>query len=92
MTPPYSLWQSSKGTAGFGQVVVKILVDHGTIGDDATQVSEVFHCVEVGAIDADVRRTVCHTWRGLVQHLSLLQTYCEPEVLGCMREAVDDVL
>ena len=42
---PYSLWQSSKGTAGFGQAVVKILADYGIIGDDATQVSEVFHCI-----------------------------------------------
>ena len=51
-----------------------------------------FHCVYVGAIDADVRRTVCLTWRGLVQHLSLLQADDEAEVLGCIREAVDDVL
>ena len=51
-----------------------------------------FHCVKVGAIDADVRRTVCHTWRGLLQHLSLLQADGEAEVLGCIREAVDDVL
>ena len=45
VTLPYSLWQSSTGTAGFGQAVVKILSDSGIIGDDATQVSEVFHCV-----------------------------------------------
>ena len=35
-----------------------------------------------------MRRTVCHTWRGLVQHLSLLQADGEAEVLGCIREAV----
>ena len=29
---------------------------------------------------------------GLVQHLSLLQADCKAEVLGCIREAVDDVL
>ena len=29
---------------------------------------------------------------GLVQHLSLLQADGEAEVLGCIREAVDDVL
>ena len=57
-TVPYSLRQSSKGTAGFGQEVVKILADFGIFGDDATEVSEVFHCVQVGAIDADVRKTV----------------------------------
>ena len=39
-----------------------------------------------------MRRTVCHTWRGLVQHLSLLQADDEADVLGCIREAVDDVL
>ena len=50
-----------------------------------------FRCVEVRAIDADVRGTVCLTWRGLVQHLSLLQADGEAEVLGCIREAVDDV-
>ena len=54
----HTLWQSSKGTAGFGQVVVKVLADCGIIVDDATQVSKVFHWAEVGAIDADLRRTV----------------------------------
>ena len=39
-----------------------------------------------------MRRTVCLTWRGLVQHLSFLQTDGEAEVLGCIRDAVDDVL
>ena len=73
-------------------MVVKILADCGIIGDGATQVSEVFHCVWVGAIDADMRRTVCLTWRGLVQHLSLLQADGEAKVLGCIREAYDDVL
>ena len=29
---------------------------------------------------------------GLVQHLSLFQADGEAEVLGCIREAVDDVL
>ena len=37
-------------------------------------------------------RTVRFSWRGLVQHLSLLQADGEAEVLGCIREAVDDVL
>ena len=45
----------------------------------------------VGAVDADMR-TICFSWRGLVQHLSLLQADGEAEVLGCIREAVDDVL
>ena len=49
-TLPYSLLQSSKGTAGFVQAVVKILADCGIIGNDATQVSKMLHCVEVGAI------------------------------------------
>ena len=31
-------------------------------------------------------------WRGLVQHLSLLQADGEAEVLGCIREAIYDVL
>ena len=43
-------------------------------------------------MDADVRRTVCLMWRGLVQHLSLLQADSEAKVFGCIREAVDDVL
>ena len=47
---------------------------------------------KVGAFDANVWRIVCLTWRGLVQHLSLLQADGEGEVLGCIREAVDDVL
>ena len=39
-----------------------------------------------------MRRIVCLTWRGLIQHFSLRQADCEAEVLGCIREAVDDVL
>ena len=39
-----------------------------------------------------MRRTVSHTWRGFVQHLSLLRADGEADVLGCIREAVDDVL
>ena len=39
-----------------------------------------------------LRGTVCLSWRGLVQHLSLLQADGEAKVLGCIREAVDDVL
>ena len=50
------------------------------------------HSTEVGAIDAEVRRTVCLSWRGLVQHLRLLQADGEAKVLGCIRESVDDVL
>ena len=68
-----------------------LLVDCGIIGDDITHVSKVFHCVEVGAIDADLRRTVLFSLRELVQHLSLLQANGEADVLGCIREAIDDV-
>ena len=50
------------------------------------------HCAEVGATDADMRRIVPFSWRGLVQHLSPLEADGEAEVLGCIREAVDDVL
>ena len=64
----------------------------GIIGDDATRVSKVFHCTEVGAIYTDLRRTVRFSWRGFIQHLSLLQADGEAEVFGCIREAVDDVL
>ena len=39
-----------------------------------------------------MKRTVCLSWRRLVQHLSLLQVDGEAEVLGCIREAFDDVL
>ena len=48
--------------------------------------------VKSSTASTDVKRIVCLTWRGLVQHLSLLQTDGEAEVLGCIREAVDDVL
>ena len=37
-------------------------------------------------------RTVRFSWRGLVQHPSLLQADGEAEVHGCIREKVDDVL
>ena len=42
--------------------------------------------VEVGAINADVRRTVGLSWRELVQHLSLRQADGEAEVLGYIGE------
>ena len=51
-----------------------------------------FHCFEVGAIDADLRRTVRLLWRGFVQHLSLLQADSEAKVLGFIRDAVGDLL
>ena len=51
-----------------------------------------FHCIEVGAIDADLRRTVGFSWKGVVQNLSLLQADDEAKVLGCIIEVVDDVL
>ena len=59
-------------TSSILEAVVKILADFGIIGDDVNQVSKVYHCFEVSAIDADMRRTLCYTWRGLVQHVSLL--------------------
>ena len=65
----YSPWQSSEGTACFGQAIVKILADCGIIQDDATQISKVFHCVEVDAINADLRRTVRFSLRGLIQNV-----------------------
>ena len=68
-----------------------MLADSGINRDSAVRVSEVFHCISVGAIDADVKRTICFSWRGLIQHLSLLEADGEAEVLGCIREAVDDV-
>ena len=46
----------------------------------------------VGAIDADVRRTVCLSWRVLVQPFSLLQADGEAEVLCCIEEMAYDVL
>ena len=55
MILPHCRWQSPKGTAGSGQAAVRILADCGMIGDDATQISEVFYRVGVGAIDTDVR-------------------------------------
>ena len=73
-------------------MVVKILADCGIIGGDVSQVIKVFHSAEVGAIDADLRRTVRFSWRGLVQQLRLLQADGKAKVLGCIREAVDDVL
>ena len=57
-------------------------------GDYASQVSKVFHCVEVGTIDADMRRTVRFSRMGLVQHLNLSPTDGEAEVLGCVLDNV----
>ena len=67
-----------------------MLADSGINRDSAVRVSEVFHCISVGAIDADLR-SARFSWRELV-HLSLLQADGEAKVLGCNREAVDDVL
>ena len=45
------------------------------------------HCIEVGAIHADLR-TVAFSWKGLVQHFSLLS---EAEGVGCIRQTADGV-
>ena len=37
-------------------------------------------------------RIVCLSWRGLVQHFSVLQADVEAEGLGCIRKVVDSVL
>ena len=50
------------------------------------------HCFEIGVIGTGMSRFVRFLWRGLVQHLSLLQADGEAEVLGCIREEVGDVL
>ena len=47
----------------------------GIIGDAANQVSKVFDFVEVGAVDADLRRTESVLRRGLVQHLFRLPEF-----------------
>ena len=60
MTLPYSLWQSSKGTAGFGQAVVRKLADCGIVGDDTTPVGKVLDCAEFYAIDADM--SIWYIW------------------------------
>ena len=39
------------------KAVVTIFSDRSIIGDDADQVIKVFHCVEVGAINANLRRS-----------------------------------
>ena len=57
----------------------------GIIGDDATRVSKVFHCTEVGAIYTDLRRTVRFSWREFIQHLILIQADGEAEVLVFIR-------
>ena len=48
--------------------------------------------VAFGAVNAVVRRTVRFSWRWFVQHLSFLQADGDAKVLGCIREAVDDML
>ena len=63
----------------------------GIIGDDATRVSKVFHCTEVGAIYTDLRRTVRFSWREFIQHLILIQADGEAEVPFCIRDAVGNV-
>ena len=45
VTSPCSLCHSSRATAGFGLTVVNFFAECGSTGDDATQVSEVFHRV-----------------------------------------------
>ena len=51
-----------------------------------------FHCGEVGAIDAYLKRTARFSWRVLVQYLNLFKAGGEAEVLDGIEEVVDDVL
>ena len=69
---PHSLWQSSKETTGFGEVVVKILDDCGITRDDTIQANKLLHCFEVGNINADLR-TADFSWRELLQHPAFIQ-------------------
>ena len=82
MTLPHSLCQSSTGTAGLGHAVVKILADRGITGDDATQVKRMFHSVEVGAIDADMSRTVRFSWRGLIKTSVFFRLMVRPKTFA----------
>ena len=50
-----------------------------------------FHCFEIGAIDVDLRRNACFSWRWLIQHLGVLQADGEAEVLSWVREMVENV-
>ena len=50
-----------------------------------------FHCLQVGDIDADVRRLYATRGEGWY-NTSFLQADGEAGVLGCIREAADDVL
>ena len=69
--------------------VVWIIADCGIIGNDTTQASAVFYCVEVGAIDADLRGTSLFMEKAAGK---TLQANDNAEFRGCIREAVDDVL
>ena len=68
------------------------LLTLASILDDATRVNKVVHCVEIGTGDADPRRNVGFSWKGLVRRFCPLQADGEAEVLCNIRETDDDVL
>ena len=68
-------------------MAVKIFADSGDSGDDATQVSKVFHCAEVGATNTDLRRTMLLV-EGVGTTPQSSQADGEAKVFGCNREAV----
>ena len=51
-----------------------------------------FHCCEVGDLDADLRRTVGFSWRRMLQRFTFLQADDEVEGFSHFIEADDDVL
>ena len=53
-------------------MVVKILADCGIIENDTPQVSKVLHCIEVDAVNTDLKKAVCFLWRELAEHLRLM--------------------
>ena len=61
-------------------------IDDGSVYQDLCREAGVFHCVQFDDIDADMRRAVRLSWRGLVHYLSFLQADGKAEVLGCIRE------
>ena len=73
---PDTLLKASEGVTCFGLAAFYILCSSGIIGDDASKVSEGFHCIQLVTVDVDTEWMVGVT-SGFLKH-----DFCFPEADG----------
>ncbi|VDL94267.1 unnamed protein product [Schistocephalus solidus] len=77
---PDHVLHASKGLAGFGDLMGDLIVDFDAAGESASQVREVIHRFQLGAIDIDMSCGVDGIGRRLMHHNRFLSVIAKSEV------------